>query len=201
MPVGQPKAGGLWWRDLTEWNNRLVQNWERMTSRLYGKAVFSLRYADDITLMAENRGTKELLDVGERGEWKSWLKNQHSINEEHDIWFHHFMANRWGKSGNSDRFYFLGFQNHCGWCCSHEIKRLLLLGRKARKPRQHVKKQRHTLPTNVCLVKAMVFPIIMYGCESWTITLSAEELMLLNCSVGEDSWESLGLQGDSISQS
>ena len=68
MPVGQPKAGGLWWRDLTERNNRLVQNWERRTSRLYGKAVFSLRYADDITLMAENRGTKELLDEGERGE-------------------------------------------------------------------------------------------------------------------------------------
>ena len=93
----------------------------------------NLRYADSTTLVAENRGTKELLDVGERGEWKSWLKIQHSVNEEHDIWFHHFMANRWGKSGNSDRFYFLGFQNHYGWCCSHEIKRLLLLGRKAMK--------------------------------------------------------------------
>ena len=54
-----------------------------------------------------------------------------------------------------------------------------------------------TLPTKVCLVKAMVFPVVMYGCESWTIRkLSAEELMVLNCSVGEDSRESLGLQGD-----
>ena len=54
-----------------------------------------------------------------------------------------------------------------------------------------------TLPTKVCLVKAMVFPVVMYGCESWTIRkLSAKELMLLNCSVGEDSRESLGLQGD-----
>ena len=44
-----------------------------------------------------------------------------------------------------------------------------------------------TLPTKICLVKAMVFPVVMYGCESWTIKLSAEELMLLNCGVGEDS--------------
>ena len=53
---------------------------------------------------------------------------------------------------------------------------------------------------NVCIIKAMVFPVVMYGCESWTIRkLSAEELMLLNCGVGGDSWESLGLQGDQTS--
>ena len=59
------------------------------------------------------------------------------------------------------------------------------------------------LPRNVHVVKAMVFPTVMYGCESWTITLQlrAEELMLLNCDVGEDSRESLGLQGDQTSQS
>ena len=58
----------------------------------------------------------------------------------------------------------------------------------------------HTLPTKVHLVKAMVFPVVMYGCESWTIRkLSIEELMLLNCGVGEDSWESHGLQGDPTS--
>ena len=56
-----------------------------------------------------------------------------------------------------------------------------------------------TLSTKVRLVKAMVFPMVMYGCESWTIKLSAEELMLLNCGVGEDSGESLGLQGDPTS--
>ena len=56
------------------------------------------------------------------------------------------------------------------------------------------------LSTKVHLVKAMVFPVVMYGCESWTIKkLSAEELMLLNCGVGEDSSESLGLQGDPTS--
>ena len=58
-----------------------------------------------------------------------------------------------------------------------------------------------TLPTKVHLVKVMVFPVIMYECESWTIKLSTEELMLLNCGVGEDSCESLGLQGDQTSPS
>ena len=55
-------------------------------------------------------------------------------------------------------------------------------------PRQHIKKQRHYFVDKVCLVKAMVFPVVTYGCESWTIRkLSAEKLMLLNCDVGEDS--------------
>ena len=59
-----------------------------------------------------------------------------------------------------------------------------------------------TLPTKVHLIKVMVFPVVMYGCESWTVTkLSTKELMVLNCSVGEDSWESLGLQGDPTSPS
>ena len=53
--------------------------------------------------------------------------------------------------------------------------------------RQHVKKQRHYFTNKVHIDKAMVFPIVMYGCESWTIKLSGEELMLLNCGVGEDS--------------
>ena len=73
--------------------------------------------------------------------------------------------------------------------CSHEIKRHLLLGRKAMINLDSILKSRDiTLPTKICLVKAMVFPVIMCGCESWTIKkLSAEELMLLNCGVGEDS--------------
>ena len=56
-----------------------------------------------------------------------------------------------------------------------------------------------TLPTKVCLVKAMFFPVVVYGCESWTVKKS--DLMLLNCGVGEDSCESLGLQGDPTSPS
>ena len=61
------------------------------------------------------RGTKKLLDEGERGEWKSWLKAQHSENEDYGIWSHHFMANKWGNSVNSGRLYFWGLQNHCRW--------------------------------------------------------------------------------------
>ena len=73
--------------------------------------------------------------------------------------------------------------------CSHEIKRRLLLGRKVMTNLNSMLKSRDiTLPTKVHLVKAMVFPVVMYGCESWTIRkLSTEELMLLNCGVGEDS--------------
>ena len=72
--------------------------------------------------------------------------------------------------------------------CSHEVKRRLLLGRKAMTNLDSLLRSRDiTLPTKVCQVKAMVFPVVMYGCESWTIKLSAEELMLLHCDVGEDS--------------
>ena len=73
--------------------------------------------------------------------------------------------------------------------CSHEIKRHLLLGRKAMTNLDSILKNRGIiLLTKVHLVKAMVFPVVMYGCESWTISkLSTEELMLLNCGVGEDS--------------
>ena len=87
--------------------------------------------------------------------------------------------------------------------CSHEIKRHLLLGRKVMTNLDSLLKSRDiTLPTKVHLVKAMVFPVVMYGCESWTIKrVSAEELMLLNCGVGEDSRESRGLRGDPTSPS
>ena len=73
--------------------------------------------------------------------------------------------------------------------CSHEIKRCLLLGRKVMTNLDSIFEIRDiTLPTKVHLVKAMVFPVVMYGCESWTIRkLSMEELVLLNCGVGEDS--------------
>ena len=87
--------------------------------------------------------------------------------------------------------------------CSHEIKRRLLLGRKVMTNLDRILKSRDiTLPTKVRLVKAMVFPVVMYGCESWIVKKAdAKELMLLNCGVGEDSRESLGLQGDHTSQS
>ena len=72
--------------------------------------------------------------------------------------------------------------------CSREVKRCFLLGRKAMTNLDSILKSRNiTLQTKVCLVKAMVFPVVMYGYEIWIIKLSAEELMLLNCGVGEDS--------------
>ena len=84
-------------------------------------------------------------------------------------------------------FIFLGSEITADGDCSHEIKRCLLLGRKATTNLCSILKSRDiTLPTKVHLVKAMDFPVVMYGCESWTIK-KAEELMLLNCGVGEDS--------------
>ena len=73
--------------------------------------------------------------------------------------------------------------------CSHEIKRHLILGSKVMTNLDSILKSRDiTLPTKICPVKAMIFPVVMYGCESWTIRkLNAEALMLLNCGVGEDS--------------
>ena len=73
--------------------------------------------------------------------------------------------------------------------CSHEIKRLLLLGRKVMTNLDSIFKSRDiALPTKVCLVRAMVFPVVMYGCESWTVKKAERRrMMVLNCGVGEDS--------------
>ena len=107
--------------------------------------INNIRYADDTTLMAESE--EELKSL------KSWLKAQHSENEDHGIWSHHFMGNRWE---NSVRLY--------------EIKRCLLLGRKVMTNLDSIFKSRDiTLPTKVRLVKAMVFPVVRYGCESWIV--------------------------------
>ena len=85
-------------------------------------------------------------------------------------------------------FIFLGFKITADGDCSHKIKRRLLLGRKVMTNLDSILKSTDiTLSTKVCLVKAMVFPVVRYGCESWTIKLSIKELMLLNCGIGEDS--------------
>ena len=89
------------------------------------------------------RGTKDPLDEGERGAWKSWLKTQHS-KKDHGIWSQHFMANRWGNNRNSDRLYFLGLQNHWGWWLQPWNSKTLAPWKKSYdKPRRHMKKQRH----------------------------------------------------------
>ena len=75
-----------------------------------------IRYADDSTLMAESEEELKnfLMKVRENSE-KADLKVKYSKNKNHGIWSHHFLANRWRNNGNSDRLYFLGFQNHCRW--------------------------------------------------------------------------------------
>ena len=80
------------------------------------------------------------------------------------------MTNRWGNSGNSDRLDFGGLWNHCRWWVQPWNWNTLTPWEKSYdQPRQHFKKQRHYFVNKFCLVKAMVFPVVMYGCESWTI--------------------------------
>ena len=132
--------------------------------------INNLRYADDATLMAETEEELKspLMKVKEESE-KVGLKL--NIQKTKIIWSHHFVANRWGNSGNSARFGGgRGSQITADGDCSHEIKKCLLLGRKAMTNLDSIFKSRDiTLPTKVCIVKAMVFPVVMYGCESWTV--------------------------------
>ena len=94
--------------------------------------INNLRYADDTTIMAESKEELRslLMKVKEESE-KSWLKIQHSENEDHGIWSHHFMGNRWGNLATVPDFIFWGYKITADGDCSHEIKRRLLLGRKA----------------------------------------------------------------------
>ena len=92
-----------------------------------------------------------------------------------------------GKQWKQFQTLFWGAPKSLQMVTSHEIKTFLLLGRKVMTNLDSILKSRDiTLPTKVRLVKAMVLPVAMYGCESWTVK-KAEELMLLNCGVGEDS--------------
>ena len=100
------------------------------------------------------------------------------------------MGNRWGDSGNSVKLFFFFYSKiTADGDCSHEIKRFSLLGRKVMTNLDSILKSRDiALPTLVCLVKAVVFPVVMYGCESWTVKKAEHrKLMVLNCDVGEDS--------------
>ena len=100
------------------------------------------------------------------------------------------MRYRRGNSGNSVRLYFLGSKINVDGDCSHEIKRCLLLGMKIMTNLDSIFKSRDiTLATKVRLVKAMVFPVVMYECESWTVKKAECRRIdaFLNCGVGEDS--------------
>ena len=154
-----------------------------------GRNNNNLRYVDDTTLMAESEEKLKrlLMKVKEEGE-KAGLK----FNIQKTKIVASSSITSWQIDGEVMEtvtdFIFLGSKITADCDCSHEIKRHLLLGRKAMTNLNSILKNRDiTLPTNICLVKAMVFPVVMYRCESWNIKLSAEELMLLNCGVGEDS--------------
>ena len=102
--------------------------------------------------------------------WKSWLETQHSKNKDHGIWSHHFVANRWGNNGNREILYFLGHQNHCRWWLQPQNQKSLVPWKNSYDKLDSILKNRGiTLPTKVHLVKAMVFPVVMYECDSWTI--------------------------------
>ena len=139
----------------------------KLESRLPGE-INNLRYADDTTLMAESEEElKSLLTQVKEESEKVGLK----LNiQKMKIWSHHFMGSRWGNSRNSVKLYFGGSKITADGDCSHEIKRCLFLERKVMSNLDSILKIRDvTLPIKICLVKAMVFPVVMYGCESWTI--------------------------------
>ena len=154
--------------------------------------INNLRYADDTTLMAESEEELKsvLIKVKEESE-KVGLK----LNIQKTKIMASDPITSWeidGETGETVETvadYFWGSKIAADGDCSHEIKRCLLLGRKVMTNLNSTFKSRDiTLPTKVSLVKAMVFPVVMYGCESWTVKkLSAKELMLLKCGVGEDS--------------
>ena len=160
----------------------------KLESRMQGKTSKTC-YADDTILMAESREQlKSLLMKVKYENEKAGLK----LNIQKTKIMASSPITSWQIDGETMKtvtdFIFLGSKITADGDCRHEIKRHFLLGRKARINLDSILKSRDsTLPTKVHLVKAMVFPVVMYGCESWTIKLSTEELMLLNCVVGEDS--------------
>ena len=129
--------------------------------------INNLRYVDDTTLMAENEEElKSLLMKVKVESEKVGLK----LNIEKTKIMASGPITSWEIDGETVAdFIFLGFKITADGDCSHEIKRRLLLGRKVMINLDSTFKSRDiTLPTKVCLVKAMVFPVVMYGCESWT---------------------------------
>ena len=155
--------------------------------KIASRNINNLRYADDTTLMAESEEELNslLMKVKEESE-KVGLK----LNIQKTEIMASGPITSWEPLETVTDFILGGGSKRTADVdCSHEIKRCLLLGRKVVTNIYSILKSRDTtLPTKVHLVKAMVFPVVMYGCESWTIRkLSTKESILLNCDVGEDS--------------
>ena len=154
--------------------------------KIDGRSINNFRYADDTTLMAESEEELKslLMKVKEESE-KVGLK----LNIQKIEIMASSLITSWEIDGETvetvSDFVLGGSKITADGDCSHQIKTHLLLGRKVMTNLDSVLKSRGiTLPTKVRLVKAMVFPVVMYGCER---KLSTKELMLLNCGVGEDS--------------
>ena len=139
--------------------------------RIAGRNINKLRYAGNITLVAQCKDElKSLLMEIKEESGKSCFKTQHLKNQDHGIQSHHFMASKGEKVEAVTDFIFLGSKITLNNDCSHEIKRHLILGRKAMTNLDSILESRNiTLPTKVCVVKAMVFPVVMYRSESRTI--------------------------------
>ena len=148
--------------------------------KVAGRNINNLRYADDTTLMTESEEELKslLMKVKEESE-KVGLK----LNIQKTEIMASGPITSWQMDGETMEtvtdFLFLGSKITADGDCSHEIKRCLLLGRKATTNLDSILKNPDiTLPIKVHLVKAMVFPVVMYGCENWTTKLSIEELIL-----------------------
>ena len=138
--------------------------------RIAGRNINNLRYADDTTLMTESEELKTLLMKVKEESEKVGLK----LNIQKTKIMASGPITSWEIDGKTvetlSDFIFWGSKITADGDCSHEIKRHLLLGRKVMTNIDSILKSRDiTLPTKVCLVKAMVFPVVMYGCESWTV--------------------------------
>ena len=180
--------------DYIMWNAELDE--AQAGIKIARRNINNLRYEDDTTLMTESEDELKslLMKVKEESENAGLKLN---IQKMKIIAFSPITS--WQIAGETMEtvtdFIFLGSKITADGDCSHEIKRCLLLRRKTMTNLDIILKSRNiTLPTKICLAKAMVFSVVMYGCESWTIKKPDCQNMILNCGVGEDSWESLGLK-------
>ena len=169
-------------------------------TKIVGRNFNNLRYVDDTTFMAESEEELKslLMKMKEESENVGLKLNIQKIK---------IMASgpitSWQIDGETVRNFILGGSKiTADGDCSHEIKRRLLLGRKVMTNLDNILKSRDVIANKGLSSQGYGFPVVKYGCESGTIKkVEHQELMFFNCGVGEDSWESLGLQGDPASPS